>query len=71
MIRTLQGQGPKIQTIVRSVLPFTHDQVVSALPENCSIDSPDFVEPPFDQWFPAKMIDAFFVHPHDPLTWKP
>ncbi len=71
MIRTLEGQGPKIQTIVRSVLPFTHGEVLAALPKNCSIDSPEFVEPPFEQWFPAKMIDAFFVHPHDPLTWKP
>jgi ribose transport system substrate-binding protein len=71
IVRTLEGQGPKIQTVVRSVLPFSHDDVISALPEKCSIESPEFIEPSFDRWFPSAMVDAFFAHPHDPLTWKP
>jgi ribose transport system substrate-binding protein len=71
MIRTLQGQGPKVQSIVRKVLPFTLDDVKAKVPENCNINSTDWFEPDADKWFPSKTADAFFLHPQDPMSWKP
>ncbi len=38
MIRTLEGQGPKIESIMRKAVPFTYEDVVKELPEDCSID---------------------------------
>jgi len=71
LIRTMQGQGPKVQSIARSVLPFTLADVSAKLPENCSTDSTDWIEPDADRWFPPQLADQFFLRPHDPLTWKP
>ena len=71
MLRTLQGQGPKIQSVVRPVMKFTHEDVVKNLPEDCSIDDPNFMEPKPEEWFPPSMADAMVLRPADPFTWKP
>lgn len=71
MIRTLQGQGPRIQTLVREVLPFSHADVVAALPADCQIGSPEWIEPKYEAWFPPRMVDGFFLRPHDPLKLNP
>lgn len=69
MLRTLQGQGPKVQTFLRPVLPYTIEDVRAAIPENCDLNSTDFVEPKADGWFPAAVADQYFERPADP--WKP
>jgi len=71
MLRTLEGQGPKIQSVIRPVLRFTYEDVKAALSEDCSIDDPNWLEPAAEEWFPASMADAMVLRPHDPLTWKP
>jgi ribose transport system substrate-binding protein len=72
LIRTLQGQGPKVQSILRSAWKFTYEDVVAAIPdENCDISSADWLQPGADVWFPKSMADGFFLRPEDPLTWKP
>jgi ribose transport system substrate-binding protein len=71
LIRTLQGQGPKVQSIVRQVLPFTLADIGAKVPANCSTDSTEWIEPDADKWFPESLANQFFLHPHDPLTWKP
>lgn len=70
MIRTLQGQGPKVQSIIRPVSKFTYEDVVKALPENCSIDSTDWLQPGPSTWFPSAMADAFFLRPADPIKGR-
>lgn len=67
MIRTLEGQGPKIQTVIRDVLPFDHEFVAAALPEDCKIDSAEWVQPKYRDWFPMQTVDSLFLRPHDPL----
>ncbi|THK36710.1 sugar ABC transporter substrate-binding protein [Ensifer sp. MPMI2T] len=69
MLRTLEGQGPKVQTFLRPVLPYTIEEVRAAIPENCDLNSTDFVEPKADGWFPAAVADQYFERPADP--WKP
>ncbi|WP_075293034.1 ABC transporter substrate-binding protein [Pararhizobium arenae] len=68
MLRTLQGQGPKVQSFLRPVLPYTIDDVRAAIPEDCDVNSTDFVEPKADGWFPAAVADQYFERPADP--WK-
>jgi ribose transport system substrate-binding protein len=69
MLRTLEGQGPKIQTVLRPVLPFTIDDVKAALPESCDLNSTDFVEPKADGWFPDSVAKDYFEKPADPWTF--
>lgn len=70
MVRTLQGQGPKVQSIVRPVAKFTYEDVAKALPENCNIDSTDWLQPGAATWFPSAMADAFFLRPADPIKGR-
>ncbi|KEC70783.1 ribose ABC transporter, substrate-binding protein [Rhizobium leguminosarum bv. phaseoli CCGM1] len=69
MLRTLEGQGPKVQSFLRPVLPYTIDEVRAAIPEDCDLNSTDFVEPKADGWFPAAIAADYFERPADP--WKP
>ncbi|MER8695310.1 ABC transporter substrate-binding protein [Mesorhizobium opportunistum] len=71
MLRTLEGQGPKIQSVIRPVLKFTYDDVKASMPEDCSIDDPKWFEPKAEAWFPKSMADAMVTRPADPFTWKP
>lgn len=68
MIRTLQGQGPKVQSIIRPIGKFTYEDVVKALPANCSIDSNAWLQPGKQNWFPNEMAGGFFARPRDPLN---
>ena len=71
MMRTLQGQGPKIQSIVRNIEPFTLDDIKDQLPANCDENSDAWLQPGSDNWFPSSQMDKFFTNPQDPLAWKP
>ena len=71
LIRTLEGQGPKVQSVSRGALPFTLADIGSKIPENCSTDSTDWIEPDADKWFPQEMADKFFLRPQDPMSYKP
>jgi ribose transport system substrate-binding protein len=71
MMRTLEGQGPKIQSIVRNIAPFTLDDVKSDVPANCDENSDSWLQPGSKTWFPTSEMDKFFTNPSDPLTWKP
>lgn len=68
-IRTLEGQGPKIESIIREPLPMSYDEVKAALPENCDPAGSGWIQPGPDKWMPAKQLDLFFEKPHDPLDY--
>jgi ribose transport system substrate-binding protein len=70
-LRILEGQGPKIQSMVRPVLKYSYAEAKAQLPENCKIDDPHWLEPKAEEWFPSSMADAMFSRPSDPMTWKP
>jgi len=69
-IRTLQGQGPKLQSIVRDPLPFTLAQAKQQLPANCSTSSTSWLGPNPNTWFTPTELNAFFTHGSDPLASK-
>lgn len=71
MIRTLEGQGPKIQSIIREVEPFTLDDVTAALPEDCNTSDSEWLQPTPESWSAGYHPDGFFNHPGDPLSYRP
>lgn len=71
VIRTLQGQGPILQSILRPVYRVDAAEYVASLPEDCSIDSTDYIQPGMDVWFPNELAAHFFLNPVDPLEWEP
>jgi ribose transport system substrate-binding protein len=70
VMRTLQGQGPKVQSILRPVYRVSAEDYVAGLPENCSIDSTDYIQPGIETWFPDEWAAGFFDNPVPPLQWK-
>jgi len=70
MIRTLQGQGPKIATIMVGPSPITHADLATLLPADAKLTSNSWIDPAPGQWFSSAMMDKFFNNPSDPLTWK-
>lgn len=71
MMRTLEGQGPKIQSILRPALPYTIDDVKEVLKEDCDPNSTDWIEPKNDAWWPAEVAEKYFERPENPLSWRP
>jgi ribose transport system substrate-binding protein len=68
VVRTLQNQGPKVQSILRGVYRVSAEDYVAALPEDCSIDSTAYIQPGIDVWFPTEVADGYFLRPADPLS---
>lgn len=69
-IRTLEGQGPKIESLIREPLPMTFEEVEEALPEDCDINGQGWIQPGPEKWMPSSMLDGFFERPHDPLEYE-
>jgi ribose transport system substrate-binding protein len=72
MMRTLQGQGPKIQSILVDPVRLTHADVAALLPADCDENSADWLKVGADRWGadPA-YLDSFFLKPADPKAYKP
>ncbi len=71
MMRTLEGQGPKIQSILAKPLAMTKDEMMAAIPADCSEDSDQWYEPGIDKWASASFLDNFFLKPADPEKYDP
>tara|TARA_B100001093_G_C26752717_1_gene981919 strand:+ start:39 stop:1193 length:1155 start_codon:yes stop_codon:yes gene_type:complete len=63
VIRTLQGQGPKVQSVARPAPTYSFDEVAAELDADCSIDSTEWLQPGTASWFPSSMADHFFLRP--------
>jgi ribose transport system substrate-binding protein len=72
MMRTLQGQGPKVQSILVDPIKLDLAAVEKALPADCSMDTDAWYEVGVENWGsdPA-FLDNFFVNPADPTAYKP
>lgn len=71
MMRTLEGQGPKIQSILAKPIIMTKDEMMKAIPEDCSEDSDGWYHPGIDKWASASYLDQFFLRPADPEKYDP
>ena len=72
MMRTLQGQGPKVQSILVDPVKMSHADLVAVMNEDCSVDSADWLAVGANRWGgdPA-FLDKFFLKPADPKAYKP
>jgi ribose transport system substrate-binding protein len=70
-MRTLEGQGPKIQSVLRPALPYTIEDVKASLKPDCDRNSQDWLEAANDGWWPVKVANDYFLRPEDPLAWRP
>lgn len=71
MMRTLEGQGPKIQSILADTIKFKFDDVKNAMGEDCSEDSDQWQHVGVDRWANPAYLDHFFLRPADPEKYKP
>lgn len=71
MMRTLQGQGPKIQSILVDPVKMSHADLAAVMGEDCAEDSADWLAVGPDRWGadPA-YLDKFFLRPADPRAFK-
>jgi len=71
MMRTLQGQGPKIQSVLVDSVKFTIDDVMKRLDENCDENSDKWENVGIDNWGGTTYLDQFFLRPANPEEYKP
>ena len=71
MMRTLQGQGPKVQSILVDPLIITQEQITEMLPEDCDENAQNWLRVGKDAWGSKQYLDQFFVNPADPTQYKP
>lgn len=71
MMRTLQGQGPKIQSVLVPPIKFTIDDVKKELNEDCDPNSADWYHVGPKAWGAEDYLDQFFLRPADPTQYKP
>lgn len=71
MMRTLEGQGPKIQSVLVDSVKFTYDDIKKRLPENCDESSDKWQNVGPENWGGKAYLDQFFLRPADPEAYKP
>ncbi|WP_205042078.1 ABC transporter substrate-binding protein [Rhodoligotrophos defluvii] len=71
MMRTLQGQGPKVQSILTKPQVLTFEQLSTVLDENCNEDSDGWYNVGIENWAGKEYLDQFFLRPADPEAYDP
>ena len=71
MMRTMEGQGPKMQSILVAPVSYDYASIKAALPENCDRNSTGWIHPGIEVWGGRKYLDNFFLRPADPEKYKP
>lgn len=69
MMRTLQGQGPKVQSILTRPQIMTYDDLTKVLDEDCNESSDGWYNVPIEDWAGKEYLDQFFLHPADPEAY--
>ncbi|MBX6321055.1 MAG: ABC transporter substrate-binding protein [Rhodospirillaceae bacterium] len=72
MMRTLQGQGPKIQSILVDSVKLTFDDLKQYMGEDCDENSDKWLNVGPERWGSSReYLDQFFLRPADPEAYKP
>jgi ribose transport system substrate-binding protein len=71
MMRTLEGQGPKVQSILTKPFAINYDQLTKVLDDNCNIDSDAWYTVGLEKWASKDYLDQFFLRPADPEAFDP
>lgn len=71
MMRTLQGQGPIIQSILTKPVVMDFEGLKEYLDEDCNVDSKGWYNVPIEEWAGKEYLDQFFLRPADPEKYDP
>ena len=71
MMRTLQGQGPRIQSILAKPFSMNKEEMLAAIPADCNENSDQWYHPGAVQWAGKEYLDNFFLRPADPEAYDP
>jgi len=71
MMRTLQGQGPKIQSILVPPLTIGYEDVEAMMGTDCDRNSTLWYNPGVEVWGGKEYVDNFFLRPADPEAYDP
>lgn len=71
MMRTLEGQGPKVASILTKPQTLDFEQLSKVLDENCSMDNGGWYTVGVEKWASKAYLDQFFLRPADPEAYKP
>ena len=71
MMRTLQGQGPKVQSILTKPHVMNHQQLSEVLKEDCNEESDGWYNVGIENWAGKAYLDQFFYRPADPEAYDP
>lgn len=71
MMRTLQGQGPKMQSVLVEPIEYDFDYVKSELDEDCSMNDKGWLHVGPAAWGAEDYLDQFFLRPADPTEYDP
>lgn len=71
MMRTMQGQGPKMQSILVGPVSYDVEAIKKELPEDCDRASTGWIHPGIEVWGGKAYLDNFFLRPADPEQYKP
>jgi ribose transport system substrate-binding protein len=71
MMRTMMGQGPKIQSILVPTVVSKFEDIEAILDENCDRNSTDWLHVGIDAWGGTDYLDQFFDNPFNPEEYKP
>jgi ribose transport system substrate-binding protein len=69
MMRTLQGQGPKIQSILTEPVAMDKEEMMKTVSADCSEQSDQWYHPGIEAWAGKKFLDNFFLNPADPEAY--
>jgi ribose transport system substrate-binding protein len=67
----LQGQGPKIQSILVPPRKITYSDVEAMMGTDCDRGSTGWYNPGIDIWGGKDYLDNFFLRPADPEAYDP
>lgn len=71
MMRTLQGQGPKVQSILTRPQTMNFEELSKVLDEDCNEDSDGWYNVGIENWAGKAFLDQFFLRPADPEAYDP
>ena len=71
MMRTLQGQGPKVQSVLVDPVVITYDDLKDIVPEDCDENAQNWYNVGQEKWGSTEYLNQFFVNPADPTQYKP
>ncbi len=70
MMRTLEGQGPKMESVLVDPVRIKSTDLMKDVPADCSESSTAWFKVGIDRWAGPGFLDNFFEHPADPAKFK-